>query len=155
MKKPLADFNACDDFFELVVRCHLLVAAMEVLGMNDLDGEPSAEAIPNAEDVWTLSTDERKMILQSIVSKIIHCYTNISYNAESRVMLPGDGIHAYAKQLLTVGCLYLEMADGIREGDGDRVVRCWRYLLPIFVGVGRKNYALESLEYSLPPRQAE
>ena len=95
---------------------------MEVLGMNDLDGEPSAEAIPNAEDMWTLSIDERKMLLQSIVSKIIHCYTNISYNAESGVMLPGDGIYAYAKQLLTVGCLYLEMANGIRGGDGSRAV---------------------------------
>ena len=39
----------------------------------------------------------------------------------------------------------MEYSDAIREGDGNCVLRCWRYLLPMFVSSGRKNYALESL----------
>jgi L1 cell adhesion molecule like protein len=54
--------------------------------------------------------------------------------------------------------LYLEFQDAIREGDGLRVLRCWKYFLPIFRASGRKNYALEALNlifqvtYYLPPR---
>ena len=38
----------------------------------------------------------------------------------------------YAKQVLSLGCLYLELCDTIWEGDGERVLRSWYYLLPIF-----------------------
>lgn len=33
----------------------------------------------------------------------------------------------------------------MREGDGTRILRCWRYLLPLFKAAGRKNYCLEAL----------
>ena len=52
----------------------------------------------------------------------------------------------------------MEFSDAIREGDGERVLRCWRYLLPIFKASGCKNYACESLHliyqhsYVLSPR---
>ena len=58
------------------------------------------------------------------------------------------------------GCFYIEYADAIREGDGDRVLRCWRYLLPIFKSSGRTNYSIEALtflqqqQYLLTPRQS-
>lgn len=54
--------------------------------------------------------------------------------------------------------LYLEFQDAIREGDGARVLTCWKYFLPIFKASGRKNYALEALNllfqvtHRLPPR---
>ena len=49
----------------------------------------------------------------------------------------------------------------VKEGDGHRVLRCWQYLLPIFKGSGRKNYAVEvcnmlyQYEYQLTTRQSE
>ena len=54
----------------------------------------------------------------------------------------------------------MEYSDAIREGDGDRVLRCWRYLLAIFKSSGRKNYSIEALnmlyqyKYQLTPRQS-
>lgn len=59
------------------------------------------------------------------------------------------------------GCFYLEYSDGIREGDGQRIRTCAKYLLPVFKSSGRKNYAIEMLnmlcqyEYELTPRQAQ
>ena len=41
-------------------------------------------------------------------------------------------------------CYALELQDGIREGDGDRVLKCWSYLLIIFKATGHRNYALEA-----------
>ena len=60
-----------------------------------------------------------------------------------------------------MGCFILLFADAVKEGDGHRVLRYWRYLLPIFKGSGRKNYAVEvcnmlyQYEYQLTPRQSE
>ena len=57
--------------------------------------------------------------------------------------------------------MYLEFRDAIKEGDGICVLRCYRYLLPMFINSGRTNYAIETLnflmqyDYLLSPRQAE
>ena len=57
-----------------------------------------------------------------------------------------------------MGCFYLEFSDAVREGDGNRILCCWRYLLPIFLGSGRTNYSCEVLNmlfqhsYALSPR---
>lgn len=67
----------------------------------------------------------------------------------------------YSQKLLGFGCFYLELCDAIKEGDGQRLLRCWRYLLPIFKSSNRRNYSVEVLnmlcqyEYDLPPRQAQ
>ena len=39
----------------------------------------------------------------------------------------------------------LTFVDIIKEGDGERVLRCWRYLLQIYKGSGRTNYSIEAL----------
>ena len=40
----------------------------------------------------------------------------------------------------------MEFTDVIKEGDGKRVHRCWKYLLPIFKSSGRKAYSIEVLQ---------
>ena len=40
---------------------------------------------------------------------------------------------------------YLYFRDAIKEGDGKRVLRCWRYMLPMFYSTVRKNYAKAAL----------
>ena len=69
-----------------------------------------------------------------------------------------DNVQAYAREVLTLGLIYSEFADGIREGDGDRVIRCWKFLMLIFKATQRKNYSCEAfallaqLEFILSPR---
>ena len=69
-------------------------------------------------------------------------------------------MHQYANQLLSLGSFYLENSDALREGDGMHVLHCWRYLLPMFIGFGKRNYAIEGLnlllhhDHILPPQQA-
>ena len=40
-----------------------------------------------------------------------------------------DSVQEYAKETLSLGLLLLEFNDGIREGDGNRVLRSWKYFL--------------------------
>ncbi len=55
-----------------------------------------------------------------------------------------DSIHEYAQEVLSRGLLLLEFVDAIREGDGLRLLRCWRYLLLIFRAAHRTNYTIEA-----------
>ena len=156
---PVKDFNACDDFVTLAVTCHVLTAALQVLGMNSLNDTPCLplyQAEPH--NVWMLSDSERREILNSTTEKIVDCFIDFTFNAG--VNKYTDRVHEYGCQFLSLGCFYLEYADVIREGDGDRVFRCWKYLLPIFKSSGRTNYSIESLnmlyqyQYELTPRQS-
>jgi len=66
--------------------------------------------------IWTQKIDDREKILCKIVSNILGTFTSIRYNSS----VPSDEqkVFGYAKQLLSIGCLYLELQDAIKEGDG-------------------------------------
>ena len=129
--------------------------------MNDV---PTSSILPT--DVWLLNADQRKALLLHIANKVVSYVVDINYNTCANSPLPstddtGDHIYQYAQQLVSLRCIYLEYDDSIKEGDGERVLRCWKYLLPIFLNSGRKNYSYEALlllcqhEYLLSPQQAQ
>ncbi|SMN01813.1 hypothetical protein SPONN_105 [uncultured Candidatus Thioglobus sp.] len=156
---PLDDFNACDDFFTLIVTTHILSAAMTLLKMSTLEDLPKHPKITDGIDTWMQSASEREAILECVCSDIIDRFTTIEYNKAYES--PDDNVFAYAKQMLSQGCIYFEYSDAIREGDGKRVKRSLKYLLPMFIAAGRKNYAIEFFhtiaqhEFIFSPRLAE
>ena len=54
----------------------------------------------------------------------------------------------------------MEFNDAVREGDGSRILCCWRYFLPLFKASDRRNYCIEAFtllaqeKYLLSPRMA-
>ena len=57
-----------------------------------------------------------------------------------------DGVHnMYAVELLSLGLLWHGFRDAIREGDGDRILRYWKFLLIVFKSTNHRNYAKESI----------
>ena len=157
--KPKSDFNACHDFFELVVHCHIITAALTYLKMVNIDDTPSSDVIPDPDLAWMLPNDDRQQQIYAVCDEIVAKYVDFKYHGkhsesvganrvsgEVSITSSGcDGIQQYASQILSLGCFYLEFCDAIKEGDGDRILRCWRYLLPIFKGSGRKNYSIEAV----------
>ena len=111
-----------------------------------------------------MDKEQRKGLLKSVATAIVSDMVDFNYGSSS-ISTSGDNnddyIYQYAQQLVSLGCFYLEYDDAIKEGDVERVFRCWKYLLPIFVNSGRKNYSIEALlllcqhEYLLPPQQAK
>ena len=143
--KPKKDFNAHDDFFTLVVTGYVLGAATEILGMEKLEDDPCQQILPP--DVWLHDKCERRDILMSVAGVIVNEYVDLTMlNNEEK--LPNDRIHGYARELLTLGLFYLEYSDAIREGDGLRVLRCWRYLFLLFKASNRTNYTIEAFKLS-------
>ena len=146
VKSPSADFNACDDFLVTVKTGHIIAAFAEI--SEDF----------NLSEAWMDTVDNRKKLLSEICGKLMEKYLRFSFN---EIYVPSeDKKLEYAIQIISLGCFYLEYSDAIREGDGIRVLRCWRYLLPIFWNSGRVNYSNEVLnmlfqhDYSLSPRHS-
>lgn len=141
----------------LTIVSHILSAALSMLEMNSLKDTPSMNAMPDAQNVWMESSDERKAILNRTCKHIVGKCVNFSFHGES-INRESDHVTEYSKYLLGLGCFYLEYSDPIREGDGNRILCCWRFLLPIFLGSGRTNYSCEVLNmlfqhmYELSPR---
>ena len=68
-----------------------------------------------------------------------------------------DQINNYARVLCHLGSLALEFSDAWKEGDGERLCRCWRVFLLHFRMNGNTKYAWEALRLqvqllSLPPQ---
>lgn len=160
-KKPKKDVNAHEDFFQQVVESHVLAAAMEFLGMEDIEDSPNAEIFPPT--LWMLEKEERYVILLSVCGNIVDEFTDIrtfetspdgNDNKEKQ-----DKVLAYAKEVMSFGLLYTELVDAVHEGDGLRVLRWWRFMLPIFKATSQKNYSIEAFillaqyQYLLSPRE--
>jgi len=105
------DLTACEDFFILVVEGHILSAAMTMFKMENIDDNPPEEVFQ--------STGKPSDQFDSIVCmcrKLIDKYVNISFGDNSGTSTETDGVESYACELLTLGMLYLEFVDSIREG---------------------------------------
>jgi len=71
-----------------------------------------------------------------------------------------DGVLNYTSAVLNDGLLLLEFKDAIREGDGPRILCCWKAFLLYFKFASHHNYAkqafrtLASLNALATPRTA-
>ena len=61
--------------------------------------------------------------------------------------LGNDMVYNYSTDLLTFCLLWHGFHDSIREGDGNRILRYWKFLMVIFQQQGHYNYANEGLNF--------
>ena len=56
-----------------------------------------------------------------------------------------DGVLNYASAVLNDGLLLFELRDAIHEGDGPRLLRCWKLMMLYWRHAGHTKYALEAV----------
>ena len=118
---PEKNMNAAEDFMLLLLHTHVVQAA-QVLQLKN----PTSSVIE---------------LSDSVVSNFIHV-PHLSSTQRSEC---DDGVHMYAKELLTLGLLWHGFHDAIREGDGERILRYWKFLLIVFKTTNHCNYAKEAV----------
>lgn len=55
-----------------------------------------------------------------------------------------DDMYNYQCNLLDQGLFYMNFIDAIAEGDGNRIVRCWKFLMLHFFAEKKHKYAIEA-----------
>jgi L1 cell adhesion molecule like protein len=152
--KPKQNVNAADHFFQVVVIAHVIAATLHFFYMNDVHDTP-ADFLSLLEDT---NSPQSQQQFHSAIVKMISCYVDINQRNEVGVVKDKDQVRAYAREVLSLGLLLLEFDDSVHEGDGERLIRVWKYLMLIFRAKRKTKYALESLNLLfqanlfLPPR---
>ena len=82
--------------------------------------------------------DKVKDLANAILSKYVN------FNPDEKVPR-GDKINLYAIQTLNLGLIWHSFNDSIHEGDGDRVLACWKFMLVIFKAKGHRSYCKEAI----------
>ena len=78
--KPDKALNQCDDFFELIVVCHMLAAAIKYLKMISLLDVPQIDGVQQPQNLWMEPDQRRKEMLQSICEKIVSEFISFEFN---------------------------------------------------------------------------
>ena len=82
--------------------------------------------------------------MKTAAKKVVDTFVDISYvDKENKHTHNLDHVYEYACEVMQLGLLF-EFKDAIREGDGHRIIRCWRYFLLIFKHTNRTNYSIEA-----------
>ena len=85
------------------------------------------------EDLWIQENETRSDIPKGVVNDLVHLYVDFETTfCDDKLHQrdeQSDKYKSYATDLLSLGLFYLEFADSIKEGDGQRIIRCWRFLL--------------------------
>ena len=102
--------KATEDFLSVVLYAYVIAATKTCKGVDD-----------NSASVLDVANQ--------IVSKWI--VINLDDAAED-VTNSVDMTYNHATDFLSLGLLWHGFHDAIREGDGDRIIRYWKFLLPIF-----------------------
>ncbi len=97
---PEKNMKAAEDFLLLLIHAHVVVAA-DKLFEYDFGGDSL--------------TSVAKSVAKSIVN------THLLLPASTTV---DDGVTTYARELLTLGLIWLQFYDAVKEGDGDRILLC-------------------------------
>lgn len=162
VNNPKENEAACEDFMVTVTEAHILAAALEMFEMDSLTSAPSTKFF--SEGSSELDSLQRRNILLLATQQFVEKYVDLTIPTEksttSKKDQARDGVQGYAKDTLTLGLLLMEFVDAVREGDGERIIRCWKFLLPLFKSSERTNYSVEAVTlltqyyYLFSPRMA-
>lgn len=129
---PKKDVHATEDFLQVVLEGHVLSAALEHFGQESLSVCPDPSL---SESLKKMPPKLRTAEFEDLASKIIEPHLDFSLLSGTSGSTPtasSDGVRAYAQSLLSHLLLWAEFEDSIREGDGPRVLRCFKFLLILF-----------------------
>ena len=126
---PGDNMKASEDFLQVVLHAHIVAAAETILA----------------------ATDNSRISLAELSQAVVKKFVQIAVPLPSSANAPKvkDTVFLYATEVLALGLIWENFHDAIKEGDGDRLVRVWKFLLLIFKAAKRKNYSIEALNLQL------
>lgn len=142
VKDPKNNMNACEDFILDVTDAHILVAFMTELGLSSMEETPTRLIPLKSCD----SLSQRSALLDE-TRQLVDKYVDLALKtdlASTSKLKDDDHVLNYARDTLTYGLLLKEFNDAIHEGDGTRILRCWKYFLFIFRATKRTNYSVDA-----------
>ena len=147
-KDPRKEVDACVDFITTVVKGHFLACACTLFGVNS-----TSEPLVLPPGIHDASATEKKAFISRMARMVVERCTLIEGSLTNGTVADGgDGVYNYARVLCHYGSLVMELLDGGHEGDGERVINCWKLFMPHFKVAGCTKYSLEALKLQMQTR---
>jgi len=116
--------KASEDFLRVVLYSYIVVAAKS--------------CIRNA-------SDDAEINCITVADFVVQNYVRIGL-PESSDAISDNSVYNYTLDLMGVGMMWLGFHDAIREGDEERIIRYWKFLMVVFRKDHHYNYANEGLK---------
>ena len=94
-------------------------AAMQYFNLSNISDSPTHPLLKD--DLWLDSEENRSDILLRVTTELITSYVDLGVHSTTSEC--SDKVQCYASEL-SMGLLYMEFSDSIREGDGLCILRC-------------------------------
>lgn len=121
---------------------HYLACACDLFGVGSLD-----EPLPLPPGIHKASDSEKLDFINEMARKVVNRCSLIEGSLTNEAVVDiEDGVYNYARILCHYGSLVMEFRDAWHEGDGERVLRCWKVFMPHFKAAGCTKYSLEALK---------
>lgn len=133
---PTTNMNSAEDFLLLLLHARTVAAANVILSYYPTDN--SVELARRIVVNFVTIPDFKK----SKGHDSDNC-SSMDRSSEIRTQCE-DGVHCYGIEFLSLSLIWHGFHDSIREGDGDRILRYWKFLLVIFKSSNKQNYAKEA-----------
>lgn len=118
---PKKYLHACLDVLMTIFRGHIIAAACNELGMNDMDS-----VLPLSAQLKMGNEGKNRSFIVNLASQIVDKYTVVSQAfMNEQIEDCGDGVHNYTRIMCHLASLVMEFTDAWAEGDGERVMSCW------------------------------
>lgn len=146
---PEKNMNASEDFMLLVLHAHVVAAAKVVQKSNpkasvqELAGLVLEKFTRFTQAAANDDTDNDPKSSASGDDKTGSDDPSRSDSNDNKAK--NDGVFTYASEVLSLGLIWHGFHDAIREGDGDRILRYWKFLLVLFKRTKHRNYAKEAV----------
>ena len=125
--EPSKNVDAFEDFIETLLHAHILCAAMESFGMTSINDIPQGSTL-FPEGLVNMSMERRQQAILQAAQVIAESFVDINFSKPKDTK---DCIHNYSCDVITLGLLLDELNDAIKDGDGDRILRCWKFFSTI------------------------
>ena len=113
--------DAYEEFFSSVGRVYLVEAFLEFFGMETIDSAPTKN-LPDP----SASVEAKKEHFDQVIGKFV------DYHVFHLGVKTDDKVQNYGLCLIELFAVLMQLNDTVHEGDGDRNVINWKYLLWIF-----------------------
>ncbi|XP_065062180.1 uncharacterized protein LOC135689010 [Rhopilema esculentum] len=151
-------YNPCKQFFLMEVEARLIAAVMELLKMTSIEDIPDKNILQEKLKTETLA--KKREFLENLAATVVDSHIMqidkvanylASVNLPTKIEVQqykgsDDDIYNYQIALLEFGMIVKNFFDAISEGDGDRLLRNWKFMLLYLKedGRGSTKYALEA-----------
>ena len=134
------------DFLQTVVTGHILASACNLLKIQRISQHPEQFA-SSLTKLKTANAAERKVFLFHLAEQVVQsCTINdaaLTFQEQSHSQ---DHVYSYAQVLCQFGSLVMAFRDAWAEGDGTRILICWKvFMLHFYDDSTRSKYAFEAI----------